>query len=77
MLLKEWCCGGWSAGETGKDVQLHCFEGRLLGHDLVDVWLETGVCLQQLLAQTALHGRLDLGAIARWNTVIFVQLAYT
>lgn len=58
------------------NIQLHCFEGGLFGHNLLDVWLETGVCLQQLLAQAALHGGLDLGAIARWDTVGGVLLAY-
>lgn len=58
------------------NIQLDCFEGGFLRHDLLNVWLKAGVCLQQLLAETALHGGLDLGAIARWDTVGEATLAY-
>lgn len=53
-------------------VQFHGFEGGLLGEDLFDIWFEARVCLQQLLAEASLHGGLDLGAVARWDSVLLL-----
>lgn len=51
------------------NLQLYYFQRCFLGHDLLDEGLESGVCFQELLAQASLHGGLDLGAVARRNTV--------
>lgn len=50
------------------NVQLDGFQGSFLRHELLDDRLEARVRLQQLLAETALHGGLDLGAVARRDT---------
>jgi hypothetical protein len=40
--------------------KLHAREGSLLGHDLVDVGVEEGVCVEEVLAKRSLDGRLKL-----------------
>lgn len=55
--------------EKEGDVQLHSIELGLLGQDLVDVRLEARVRLDELCAQAALDGRLDLGAGAGCDSI--------
>jgi hypothetical protein len=56
------------AAKGREGVQLDGFQGGLLGHDLFNIGLETGVSLQQLLPQGTSCGGLDLGAVAWWDT---------
>lgn len=48
-----------------EDKQFNRIQLRLLGQDLVNVWFEPGVRVEEVLAQTALDGRLDFGFCAR------------
>lgn len=52
------CCVEIARGRD--DVQLYEIELLFLGHDVFDVGLEEGVCIQHFLADGALDGGLNL-----------------
>lgn len=65
MYKKEHNCFLWVVF-----LQFHHIQLTLLGHDLVNMRLEFGVCLEHFDPDPSLHRGFDLGLCARGQTVL-------